>query len=58
VFLAPVKNILLASLALVRNFSPLSMTPESDTFAVLEFITGFNVTADEFLTGVNNTAKF
>ncbi len=66
--MTPEKHPLPASLTLGRNFSPVSMTPGSEAFPILESFTGVNDTAVEFLTGVtpvqpsftgvNDTAKF
>ncbi len=42
---------------LKRNFLPVSTTPGSKIFFLLEFFTGVNNTSEEFLTCVNNTSK-
>jgi hypothetical protein len=65
----PKNHASLALMTLGRNVSLMSMTPESDAFAVLEYFTVVNNTAEKLLacvmtlaqasfTGVNDTAKF
>jgi hypothetical protein len=46
-----------ALLTPMMNFSLLSTTLVSDTFTVLNCLTGVNNTAEEFLNGVNGTGK-
>jgi hypothetical protein len=45
----PKNHASLASMTLGRNVSLMSMTPESDAFAVLEYFTAVNNTAEKLL---------
>jgi hypothetical protein len=53
----PAMHALLVSLTLVNNSLPVSTTPVSDIFTVLEGFTGVNDTSKKFLTSVINTGK-
>jgi hypothetical protein len=55
--MTPAKHTLPVSLTLVRNFLLASMTLVSEAYAVLACFIRVNNTAEEYLTGANDTCN-